>query len=38
MSCWDANPSKRPSFGELAELLGDLLQESTKVVSIDLIY
>lgn len=33
LDCWKMNPMTRPSFTDLAERLGDLLQDSTKSVS-----
>lgn len=32
LACWDKDPIKRPSFIELSESLGDLLQRRTKIV------
>lgn len=37
LKCWDVEPKKRPSFSKLSECLGDLLEESTKRVSIELL-
>lgn len=34
LDCWKMNPMTRPSFTDLAERLGDLLQDGTKSVSI----
>lgn len=31
-TCWDAEPNKRPLFVELAECLGDLLEDDTRSV------
>lgn len=33
LDCWKMNPMTRPSFTDLAERLGDLLQDGTKSVS-----
>lgn len=33
LDCWKMNPMARPSFTDLAERLGDLLQDGTKSVS-----
>lgn len=33
LDCWKMNPMTRPSFTDLAESLGDLLQDGTKSVS-----
>lgn len=32
LDCWKMNPMTRPSFTDLAERLGDLLQDGTKSV------
>ncbi|XP_021928983.1 vascular endothelial growth factor receptor 2-like isoform X4 [Zootermopsis nevadensis] len=36
MKCWQTRPSQRPSFGDLAEELGNMLEESVKRHYIDL--
>lgn len=33
LDCWESNPSVRPSFVDLTERLGNLLLESSKLVS-----
>lgn len=33
LDCWKMKPTLRPSFTDLAERLGPLLQEDTKSVS-----
>lgn len=33
LNCWDQEPTDRPSFTDLAELLSDFLQSQTKSVS-----
>lgn len=33
LQCWDASPVKRPSFPELAEQLGAMLDDSIRRVS-----
>jgi len=35
LDCWKMNPVTRPSFTDLAEFLGDLLEDGTKSVSRD---
>lgn len=35
LDCWKMNPVTRPSFTDLAEFLGDLLEDGTKSVSCD---
>jgi len=32
MQCWQTPPVSRPSFGDLAEKLGNMLEESVKRV------
>lgn len=36
LDCWKMNPNNRPSFTDLAEFLGDLLEDGTKSVSCDI--
>lgn len=38
LDCWKMNPMTRPSFIELSERLGDLLQDGSKSVRKYLIY
>lgn len=33
LNCWNQEPTDRPSFADLAELLSDFLQSQTKSVS-----
>lgn len=33
LDCWKMNPMTRPTFNDLAERIGDLLQDGTKSVS-----
>lgn len=33
MQCWSASPDKRPTFTELSEFFGNILQESVKQVN-----
>jgi len=36
LDCWKMNPMTRPSFTDLAERLGDLLEDGTRSVSNDI--
>lgn len=34
LQCWETKPTLRPSFTELVDSIGDLLEESVRAVSL----
>lgn len=37
LNCWYGDPKERPTFSDLVEILGDLLQENVQQVSFQLL-
>lgn len=34
LQCWNSNPNQRPDFSEIADIVGNLLDDKTKKVFI----
>lgn len=34
LQCWNSNPNQRPDFSEIADIIGNLLDDKTKKVLI----